>query len=297
MPLPPILLGIAALAVGAIGASKLVAAKDQVEAAKERYGKARTSYDDVVGALETARAETSAGLDDLGKCRLQALQVLGDAVKFLRTAKVKERDLLVQMNLPIEQLDQWQSASVAAQEVLSGIAKAGAAGAATAAGAYALVGALASAGTGTAIATLGGAAAQSATLAWLGGGAIAAGGGGVAVGTAVMGGLVAGPAVAVAGFVASARAAEMENEIEREISKLQQDQGAKVLVIDKLKVSNARIEEIKASTTRVAHELTGLMSASDPSNDTDAHRVLKLACGLAKLLETRVLEDGGANNG
>ena len=297
MPLPPILIGAAALAAAAIGAAKLKWANEKVQLANERYGAARETYDGVVASLETSRTDTSAKLDELGRGRLEAVQVLGDAVAFLRTAKVKQRDLLVQMNLPIEQLDQWQSASLAAKEVLSGLAKSAMAGATTAVAAYGLVGALASAGTGTAIATLGGAAAQSATLAWLGGGALAAGGGGVALGTAVMGGLIAGPAVAVAGFVASAKAAEVENEIEREISNLQQDQAEKILVIEKLKASNARIAEVKESTIRVSKELTSLIGASDSSNDADAHRILKVACGLAKLLETRVLDGDGAKNG
>lgn len=297
MPLPPILIGAAALAAAAIGAAKLKSANEKVQLAKERYAAARGTYDGVVVSLETSRTDTSVKLDDLGRGRLEAVQVLGDAVAFLRTAKVKQRDLLVQMNLPIEQLDQWQSASLAAKEVLSGLAKSAMAGATTAVAAYGLVGALASAGTGTAIATLGGAAAQSATLAWLGGGALAAGGGGVALGTAVMGGLIAGPAVAVAGFVASAKAAEVENEIEREISNLQQDQAEKILVIEKLKASNARIAEVKESTNRVSKELTSLIGASDSSNDADAHRILKVACGLAKLLETRVLDGDEAKHG
>ena len=51
-----------------------------------------------------------------------------------------------------------------------------------------------------------GAAATNATLAWLGGGAIAAGGGGIAAGTAVLGGLVAAPALLVTGFFLGSKA-------------------------------------------------------------------------------------------
>src|SRR5699024_12634359 len=52
---------------------------------------------------------------------------------------------------------------------------------------------------------LSGAAASNATLAWLGGGALSAGGYGVAGGTLVLGGVVAGPALAVGGLIMSDR--------------------------------------------------------------------------------------------
>lgn len=68
--------------------------------------------------------------------------------------------------------------------------------------AYGAAQALAVASTGTAIASLSGAAATNATLAFFGGGSLAAGGLGMAGGTVVLGGLVAGPALLVMGFVA-----------------------------------------------------------------------------------------------
>ena len=64
------------------------------------------------------------------------------------------------------------------------------------------------ASTGTAIASLSGAAATNATLAFFGGGSLAAGGLGMAGGTAVLGGLVAGPALAVLGVVMGAKASK-----------------------------------------------------------------------------------------
>lgn len=60
---------------------------------------------------------------------------------------------------------------------------------------------LATASTGTAITSLGGVAATNATLAWLGGGSLASGGFGMAGGMMVLGGIVAGPALAVFGHI------------------------------------------------------------------------------------------------
>ena len=92
-----------------------------------------------------------------------------------------------------------QKTVLAATDIVgSGIAGVGA-GALLSWGTYGGVMALGTASTGTAIGTLSGAAATNATLAWLGGGAIAAGGGGMALGTIVLGGILAGPALMVAG--------------------------------------------------------------------------------------------------
>lgn len=90
---------------------------------------------------------------------------------------------------------------------VAGGAVAGTAGGALVAfGAYGAAQALAFASTGTAIASLSGAAATNATLAFFGGGSLAAGGLGMAGGAAVLGGLVAGPALMIVGFVAGAAA-------------------------------------------------------------------------------------------
>lgn len=85
-----------------------------------------------------------------------------------------------------------------------GILSGTAGGAATAFGAYGGAMMLASASTGTAISTLSGAAATNATLAWFGGGALTSGGMGMAGGVMVLGGIVAGPALAIFGSVLGA---------------------------------------------------------------------------------------------
>ncbi len=88
-------------------------------------------------------------------------------------------------------------------------------------GAYTGVGMLASTAGGVAIAELSGVAATNVTLAWLGGGALSAwlGGGALSVGgfgmvggMVVLGGLVAGPALAIFGAVS---ADEMEEKLEK----------------------------------------------------------------------------------
>lgn len=70
---------------------------------------------------------------------------------------------------------------------------------------------LATASTGTAISSLSGVAATNATLAWFGGGSLAAGGLGMAGGTMILGGIVAGPVLAVAGGLFAAKAETAKN--------------------------------------------------------------------------------------
>ena len=96
-------------------------------------------------------------------------------------------------------------------------------------GTYGGVMALGSASTGTAIAGLSGAAATNATLAWIGGGSIATGGGGIVLGKVILGGIIMGPALLIAGGIFDLKAKEKLNsaysnlakakEIESEIKK------------------------------------------------------------------------------
>ena len=108
-------------------------------------------------------------------------------------------------------------------DIASNAIKGGVSGVATAMGAWALVGYIGTASTGTAISTLTGVAAGDATLAFLGGGALAAGGGGIAAGTAVLGGIVAVPALIIFGLVNHAKANLEIERISRQEAELVRD--------------------------------------------------------------------------
>ena len=117
---------------------------------------------------------------------------------------------------------------------LESIAGGSLAGLAAAGGAYLGVGTFAAASTGTAISGLSGAAATNATLAWLGGGSIASGGLGIAGGTAILGGLVAGPLLAIGGAVMAANAAEKKDEAKEYLSRIRGEIEKINIVISKL---------------------------------------------------------------
>lgn len=193
MPVPLIVWGAIAVASALGGAAATVSANERIKRAKQKSANRYKRYERVIREYQEKHSYVASRFEDLGRTRLEALVTLGEAVRFLEQAKIKERDLFEKFNVTPEQLVQFRKASVSALEVLEGGFSAISSGVATAAAAYGLVGTLASASTGTAISALSGAAAKSATLAWLGGGTLAAGGGGVAAGTVVLGGLVVGP--------------------------------------------------------------------------------------------------------
>jgi len=125
---------------------------------------------------------------------------------------------------------------------MAGGAVAGTAGGALVAfGAYGAAQALAVASTGTAIASLSGAAATNATLAFFGGGSLAAGGLGMAGGTAVLGGLVAGPALMVMGFVAEAAA-------KKNLEKAYTNRDEATQIAEQLSAASMQCEAIRRRT-------------------------------------------------
>lgn len=110
--------------------------------------------------------------------------------------------------------------------------------------------ALATAGTGTAIASLSGAAAESATLAWLGGGTLAAGGGGVAAGSAVLTGVAAAPAVLVGGItlaIQGDKAKTKAKKYEADVTANVEEMRTHIELLDRLCV---RVDEVRSVLDR-----------------------------------------------
>jgi membrane protein implicated in regulation of membrane protease activity len=295
MPLPliPVLILAGSAIAGGKGVYDSTSAVFRIKNAQRRYNRRRRSYEEAEERYKKKRSAAEQRLSDLGRVRLEALVTLGDAVTFLKKAKIKDRELTEKFDIAPQQLAQWQGASLQAIEALNGVARSAGAGILTASGAYGLVGLLGTASTGTAISTLTGVAASNATLAWLGGGALAAGGGGMALGTYVLGGLVFGPAVLVAGFFVSRKADEVETEVAREVAKMD---VAEAEMDRQLAVLNAvvrRVDELEASTVEVHSTLRSLLERGDPTVIEDAYAVAKTAKALGQLLDVAILDRDG----
>lgn len=215
MPIPFILAGIAA-AAGAAGIIKGGEAISNNSKAKNLVNDAQGVYDDAKERLDRQRIETTRSLDSLGQVKLDAWSCeIGSFIQLFNTFKnvslqgsVELNEKLKMQTMNPQNLKNMETASLKASEVVK--AGIGSLGAGALAGIASYGGAMmfASASTGTAIASLSGIAATNATMAWFGGGSLAAGGLGMAGGSMVLGGIVAGPVLAVAGFIMAAKSEE-----------------------------------------------------------------------------------------
>lgn len=214
MPFPFLIVaGIAAVA-GVAGVGAAVSASKDNSRAKEINSEANDIIDEAKRRLNQERERTNGALKKLGELKFRGLKnEISDFLYYYKQIHgVDFRKITGFEQLPgNEGKDPFASLSKLqnfASSIASGSSAGVAGGAFTAFASYGATSMLATASTGTAIASLSGVAATNATLAWLGGGTLAAGGFGVAGGTALLGGLVAGPALLVMGLISSSRASE-----------------------------------------------------------------------------------------
>lgn len=207
MPLPLIFIGIAVV-TGATGAGATVKAGVDHSKAKKINANTEERIAYAANRLDTLRQQCGDALQRLGE---EKLFVLSNSItSFLDTfTKIKNVDFADSeglSELSKFHVDETTFAEIGelghfAASLATGSIAGLAGGALTALGAYSAAATFATASTGTAISTLSGAAASNATLAFFGGGSLASGGLGMAGGTAVLGGLVAGPALLVMGVI------------------------------------------------------------------------------------------------
>ncbi len=212
MPLPLVFIGIAAL-TGTAGIGGTVKAGVDQSRAHSINTTSNEKVDKQAAQLNELRLQCGKALQDLGE---EKLFVLNNNIKdFLenfqkiKNVDFKESEGILEINkLHIDQkeFEELSLMSHVAINLLESGVTGVTAGALSAFGAYSAATMFATASTGTAISTLSGAAATNATLAFFGGGSLASGGLGMAGGTAVLGGLVAGPALMVMGLMLGMKA-------------------------------------------------------------------------------------------
>ncbi len=207
MPLP-LIIGAAAAVAGLYGVAKGVSGAIDHNDAKKIGKNAEDIFNAANERLESQRESTNNVLEDYGQRKLRAFN--GVILDFIKTyEKIKnielsqspEVDKLTSGDFSNQTLAGLRQDYQALKDAGLGLGAGLSGGAALAFGAYNGTMLLATASTGTAISSLGGVAATNATLAWLGGGSLAAGGYGMAGGAMVLGGIVAGPALAIFGHI------------------------------------------------------------------------------------------------
>lgn len=208
MPLPLLFIGVAA-ATGMFGIGNTVKAGVDAKDAKRINKSANELVQEATDYLNAQRHACGNSLTNLGSEKIAVLNgTISDFLDvFTQIKNVDFReseglDELQRLHIDEKEFVELRKMVNFAGNVAGGAVAGTAGGALVAFGAYGAAQALAFASTGTAISALSGAAATNATLAFFGGGSLAAGGLGMAGGSWVLGGLVAGPALLVMGFIA-----------------------------------------------------------------------------------------------
>lgn len=314
MPLfVPILIGAAALLAAGSGAENGYKGAVNIKNAKGIVNTAKQKYDRHLTELEKSRKELNTHAHEFGVYKLEVTQsTLGRMVRLLEQlqlrGKIKSFETLDKVDVEFEKsVGEIKKLTKTATSLMSGTAQGAVVGAAASAGLCGLASAVGVASTGAAIGGLSGAAAQSATLAWLGGGALSAGGFGMLSGTAVLGGVVAGPIIAIIGWKvavegekALTNANKYKNDVDKAVETMHNMQEALTL-IDK------RIDELKdvidSLRQRAERYLSVLESGLDTWNknsheDTTMLSNTMLLCkALADLIAAPIIDkkDGEVN--
>lgn len=317
MPLPmvPLILGAVALGSAVVGTVKVVEAIEDFDEAEDLDNRAKDVSKNAQRRLKGARTRCTNELEALGQLKLDILdRQLGRFVFLFGQLRNLELVGSPEMNRPGALT--VSNEDLAYMTRVSGFAAEAIAGGATALGAGALVGMagyggaamFATASTGTVISSLSGVAATNATLAWFGGGSLATGGLGMAGGTIVLGGIVAGPVLAVGGFVLSAKARERLAEARMNHAKAQEvasEYATAATVVNGIRKAGNQVRKmitgLDERTTPILDDLESVLAANgtDYSTYSEADRrtvylAAMFAQGLKSVLDTPFLTKNGA---
>ncbi|WRG07681.1 glycine zipper family protein [Helicobacter pylori] len=209
MPLPFILAGVALAAAG-YGVKKGIDALDADCEADEFIKKAEVLKEEATKKAESTQSDCKLAFARFGEKKLRVLShSISNFLDHFHQLK-HSRITIEGINMQDIQKQVLDARKITNQyrevdffDVSGAVAWSAIGGVLAAYGAYAGVGMLANTAGGVAIAELSGVAATNATLAWLGGGALSVGGFGMVGGMAVLGGLIAGPALAILGALSA----------------------------------------------------------------------------------------------
>lgn len=313
MPIP-IIFGVIAGGAALYGTVKGIQGAVDHSDAKDISENAQSMVNTANRKIDEQREATNAVLKDYGMRKLRAFN--GVIADFIDTfSRLKNVDIIHTPELDKLNLGDFSTVSLdglkSDYELLKnsglGLGAGMGGGAALAFGAYNGTLLLATASTGTAISTLSGAAATNATLAWLGGGSLAAGGGGIAMGTMVLGGIVAGPALAIFGHIVGNKGEEALNNARSNLEQAKTIRDEAKLMVGKLeaieKVSsfaNNTFSTISTHLRHAVHDLKKLIDAegdnyqalSSESRET-VFRSVKFAQLIKAMIDTPILDQDG----
>lgn len=294
MPLPFILWG-AAAALAATGVVKGVEAVGNMNEAKEMGERAERRHRRKISDLEELRDETNAVFLALGELKkeifLNQIKFIVDVLKKTKQAGSKLQGF--ETVFSVEEVKKLEKMVALSLELDNGLLSGAAGGALAGLGAYGSVGLLAAASTGTAISTLSGAAATNATLAWLGGGSLAAGGFGMAGGMIALGGIVAGPALAIGGFMLAGKAEEALTEARKYRAEVDEAIAQMDLVEEGLRGLQTNAEEVRYALTEMVERFEQV-KVSDIADTQALQTMLVVGKSLKSLLDITLMNEDGS---
>ena len=300
MPLPFVLLGAAVIAggtgviSGGMGAKKMKDAQDIVNRAERKYKRK-------VDEFERVQENTQSILEEFGQYKLgiwKDFKKFSDAYRNIKAEsnmKSFEEDDLSITNDEAAEINQISVSAIGIlKDVVASTSLGVSAGALAGIAAYSGTMSLGAASTGAAISSLSGVAASNATLAALGGGALSAGGGGIALGTTVLGGVIAGPIIAVGGLVLNAKgnsSLEKAEEVESQVNKVVDEMDYYLSFYEKLESLVRKLKD-ELELLRIKYNnqvllfkmLTEMKNDYSQFNDLDK-KILRVNIGIIRLLK------------
>lgn len=263
MPLPliPIIFGAVAAGSAAVGIKKGIDAHDNFSEAKSINNEAQSMMEEACTNLKERHAKTQSHISALAEIKIDlyqnSLTPFVDYFKKIKNIDFSELAFDETIANNEEKFIDIANATVRMGEVLAGGATALSSSAITGLAVLGGVKAFGLASTGASIASLSGVAATNATLAWLGGGSLAAGGFGIAGGTLVLGGLIAGPALAIGGLM-------LANKSQEAVENAYANKSKAKLEVEKMKLAETALKAISKRCKEVTKVLWKLQS---PFND------------------------------
>jgi hypothetical protein len=305
----PLILGAIALGTAAFGAVKGAEGVGNMNEAKEIGERAEKRHSYAVSELKADWEVTNKLAEEYGQLQLDVMiTTIGRFVDFIERnigkAKQSEKEFLEGLEgISVQQIKEYKTAAVEAEQFFKGGTKAIGAAAAGYGGAMSLATSVGVASTGTLIGGLSGAAAWNATLAWLGGGSLAVGGGGMALGSIVLGGITVGPAVLIGGFVlagegekALTKAGEYNAEVNTAIAKIEAAKEFMQQVRRRISELQGVFECLNKSAILGLEELESLPSFDKNRDASKFQKVALLVKALAEIMKTPVLDSEGQLN-
>jgi hypothetical protein len=253
------LAGALGIGAGAKGAKDLSNAKKMGSESNERLNKATKN---VQAHVDNVKKE----LEQFGELKLNTfagvIRRTVDEIKRLKNAKVSDlaETVIANVSFTPKEMHDLEDAALRAQEVITGGVSSLGAGVLAGFGAYGTAISIGVASTGTAISALSGVAASNALLAWFGGGSLAAGGLGIAGGTAVLGATVAGPILAVGGFMLGSKGAKAKTEAIKYSSEVDEQIAVFDIACENLDALIKRIREGETLISNLTGRLEGVLA-------------------------------------